>query len=163
MYPKLRNLAFPYVCDDTRVWAHWNHSFQRYLSYLVPVSCVFTSRVPSGLTVGSGCSLMAAGWQVFFPSWVPSGLTSSPSVVTVITKTVTSFVYWCGKKYSISQLLHWLTILGPEWGLWPARNSDLNPMDDPTCTRKLLMTTEQGLPSTIWEQTSVCQDHSLSF
>ena len=27
-----------------------------------------------------GCSLMAAGWQVFFPSWVPSGLTSSQSV-----------------------------------------------------------------------------------
>ena len=45
------------------------------LSYLGPVSCVFTSGVPSGLTTGSGCSLRAARWQVFFPSWVPSGLT----------------------------------------------------------------------------------------
>ena len=31
------------------------------------------------VSVRSGCSLMAARWQVFFvPSWVPSGLTSSP-------------------------------------------------------------------------------------
>ena len=36
-----------------------------HLSYLGPVSCVFTSWVSSGLTVGSGCSLMAARWQVF--------------------------------------------------------------------------------------------------
>ena len=36
-----------------------------------------TSWVSSGLTMGSGCSLMAARWQVFFPSWVPSGLSSS--------------------------------------------------------------------------------------
>ena len=27
---------------------------------------------------------MAAGWQVFFPPWVPSGLTSSPSAVAAI-------------------------------------------------------------------------------
>ena len=47
------------------------------LSYQGPVSCVFTSWVSSGLTVGSGCSLMAAGWQVCVPSWVSSGLTSS--------------------------------------------------------------------------------------
>ena len=36
------------------------------------------------LTVGSGCSLMAANWQVFFPSWVLSGLTSSPSAMTAV-------------------------------------------------------------------------------
>ena len=44
-------------------------------SYLGLVSYVFTSCVSSGLTVGSGCSLRAARWQVFFPSWVPSGFT----------------------------------------------------------------------------------------
>ena len=47
------------------------------ISYLGPVSCVFTSWVSSGLTIGSGCTLMAARWQVFFPSWISSGLTSS--------------------------------------------------------------------------------------
>ena len=34
---------------------------------LGPVSCVFTSWVSSGLTIGSGYRLMAARWQVFFP------------------------------------------------------------------------------------------------
>ena len=41
--------------------AHWNHSFDVHLNYLGPVSYV-----SSWLTVGSGCSLMAARWQVFF-------------------------------------------------------------------------------------------------
>ena len=31
---------------------------------------------PAGLTIGSGCSLMAVRWQMAFLSWVPSGLTS---------------------------------------------------------------------------------------
>ena len=44
---------------------------------------VFTSWVSSGFTMGSGCSLMAARWQIVFPSWVPSGLTSSPSGVAI--------------------------------------------------------------------------------
>ena len=70
--------------EDTRVWAHWNHSFGMYLSYLGPGSCVFTSWVSSGLTLGSGCSLITAGWQVFFPSCVFSGHTSSSSMVTAI-------------------------------------------------------------------------------
>ena len=48
-----------------------------HLSYLGPVSCAFTSWVSSGLTVGSGCSLMAARWQGFFPSWVSLRLTHS--------------------------------------------------------------------------------------
>ena len=66
--------------EDVRVWACWNHSFGMHLSYLEPVSWVFTS------WDSSGCSLMSAinRWQVFFPSWVSSGLTSSPSVVAAI-------------------------------------------------------------------------------
>ena len=55
-----------------------------HLCYLEPVSCVFTSWISLGLTIGSGCSLLAARWQGFFPSWVPSELTSSPSVVAAI-------------------------------------------------------------------------------
>ena len=62
---KLRNIAFFFVWEDTRVWAHWNHFFDMHHSYLGPVSCIFTSWVSSGLTIGSGCSLMAARWQVF--------------------------------------------------------------------------------------------------
>ena len=52
--------------EDTRVWAQWNFSSDRHLGYLQPVSCVFTSLASLALTIGSGCSLMAARWQVFF-------------------------------------------------------------------------------------------------
>ena len=37
-----------------------------YLSSLVPISCIFPSWVFSGLSIGRGCCLMAARWQVFF-------------------------------------------------------------------------------------------------
>ena len=59
--------------------SHWNHSFDKYLSSLGRVSCVFTSWVSSGSPWG-----VAAVWRLLdgryslFPSWVPSGLTSSP-------------------------------------------------------------------------------------
>ena len=46
--------------------------FLHALSYLGPVSCVFTSWISSGLTIGSGCSLMAARWQIFFVSFLSS-------------------------------------------------------------------------------------------
>ena len=62
--------------ENARLWDHWNHFSDMHLGYLGPVSCVLTSWASSGLTVGSGCSLMAAGWQVFFPSQVSSGLTA---------------------------------------------------------------------------------------
>ena len=78
-YPKLRNLVLFYAWEEARVWAHWNHSFDRHLSSLGPISHVVTSWVSSGLPVGNGCSLMAARWQVFFPSWVSSGVASSMS------------------------------------------------------------------------------------
>lgn len=75
---------FFYVWDEARIWAHWNHSFDRHLTYLGPVSSVFTSWVFSGLNIGSSCSLMAPRGQVFFLSWVPSRVISSPSAVTAI-------------------------------------------------------------------------------
>ena len=74
-YVNLRNLVLLYVWEVARVWVHWNHSFDMHLSSQGPASCIFSSWVSSGLTIGSGCSLMAARWQVLFPSWVPSGLT----------------------------------------------------------------------------------------
>ena len=52
------------------------------------LSFVFMSWASSGLTMESGCSLMADGWQVFLPSWVPSGSPAHhpwwlPSLMTV--------------------------------------------------------------------------------
>ena len=103
-YPKLRNLAFFHVWEDARVWAHWNHFFW-YAPQLSGASIlVFTSWVSSEFIVGSGCRLMAARRQVFFPSWVPSGSSQLTTVGVQSLATVTSFVYWCGRKYSISQL-----------------------------------------------------------
>ena len=99
--PKLKNWVLFYVWEDARVWAHWNHSFDMHLSSLGPVSCVFTSWVSSGLTVGSGCSLMAPRWQVFFPSWVPSGLTSWPSIVAADDCDILCLLIW--RRYSVSQ------------------------------------------------------------
>ena len=80
-----------------------------HLSYLGPESCVFTSWISSGLPVGSGCSQMDARRQVFLPSWVPSGLTSSPFKAAVIADDSDILVYWYGRKYYIShpQCLIW--------------------------------------------------------
>ena len=105
-YPKLRNLALFYVWEDARVWAHWNQSFGMQPSYLGPVSRVSTSWVSSGLTTGNGCSLMAARGQVFLPSWVSWGVTSSPSVVAGISGDCNIFVIpsLYDRKYSISYL-----------------------------------------------------------
>ena len=84
-YPKLRNLALCGVWEDARVWPHGTHSFDRHFSSLGPESCTFTPWGSSGLPVGSGCGLRATRWQVFWASWVPSGLTSSPFMVAAIT------------------------------------------------------------------------------
>ena len=59
-------------------------SFLWYAPHLFGANVFFTFWVSSGFTVGRGCSPMAARRQAFFPSWVPSGLTSSPSVVAAI-------------------------------------------------------------------------------
>ena len=68
-YPKLRNLALFYIWEDARVRAHRNHSLDMHLSYLGPVPCVLTSWVSSGLTMGSGCSLMVGRWHLFLPEF----------------------------------------------------------------------------------------------
>ena len=49
--------------------------------------------------------LMAAIWQELLSSWVPSGLTSSPSVVAAIAGDCDIRVYWYGRKYFISHPL----------------------------------------------------------
>ena len=74
-YPRLRNLAVFYVWEDARVWAGWNHSFYRLLSYSESASCVFTSWAPWGLTIGSSWSLMTARSPVLFSFLDALGLT----------------------------------------------------------------------------------------
>ena len=61
---------------------------------------------------------MAARWQVFFPSWVPSGLISSPSMVAAIADDCDIFAYWYGKNISFltsftlfCQFKSWYSIL----------------------------------------------------
>lgn len=49
----------------------------RCASALWPASCVLASWALAGLTLGSHCSLVAARWLLFFPSWAPSKLTGS--------------------------------------------------------------------------------------
>ena len=46
------NWVLFYVWEDAKGWAHWNHSFDMYLSCLGPASCVFPSWVSSACTVG---------------------------------------------------------------------------------------------------------------
>ena len=71
-----------YVWEDARVWDHWNQSFHLH-SDLGPVSCfhlrTFLMAHPWGVA-----AVWWWLWQGFFPSWLPSELTSSPSVVALI-------------------------------------------------------------------------------
>ena len=58
---KLRNVAFC-VWDDVSLWAHWVHSFHRYLSYLGPIlfpssPCFLCSPSSSAIPVGVAASL----------------------------------------------------------------------------------------------------------
>ena len=79
-YPKLRHLVLFCIREDAKIWAHWNTFFDTHLSYLGPVSCVFTSRVSLELTIGSGCS---AVWlldgRYFSTFWITLGFISSPA------------------------------------------------------------------------------------
>jgi len=56
------------------IWAHWNHSFDKHISYMGPVSCVFSSWVPLGTS--SGVATVAESWMVgiLFLTWGNSGL-----------------------------------------------------------------------------------------
>ena len=73
---------------------------QMCISGLGPVSCVFTSWVSTGLTVGSGCSLVAVRWQVFFSSWVLLGTCAHVGGLQALI-IVTSFVYRYERQYFI--------------------------------------------------------------
>ena len=68
--------------------------------YAPQISCVFTSWVSTGFTVGSGCSLVAARWQVFFSSWVPLGTSAHVGGLKALI-ILTSFVYRYENQYFI--------------------------------------------------------------
>ena len=68
-----------------------------------PLSWFSMSWGSSGLTVGSCCSLMAAGWQVFFPSLISSGLTRSWPMMFVIADDCDTLCLLIDREYSIYQ------------------------------------------------------------
>ena len=75
---KLMNLALFSIPKDTKVWAHWNHSFEYAPQILGPVSCAFSFWVSSGCTfVGKELHQLRAGQLAAHlpPSWVSSWLT----------------------------------------------------------------------------------------
>ena len=80
----LRNLARFYVWEYARVWAHWDRSFDRHLSSLGLISHVFTSRGSWGSPQGVATVWGLPDGRCSLPSWVSSGLTSSPSVVAIV-------------------------------------------------------------------------------
>ena len=53
---KLMNLAFFLRWEDARVWAHWNHSFDRHLIYLGPISYFSPSWISLRCPFGGSCS-----------------------------------------------------------------------------------------------------------
>ena len=94
--------AFLYM-GRSKVWAHWNHSFDMHLSCLGSVSCIFTFWVFSGITVGSGTVWWLLDGRYFF--WVSSGLRSS-CWRTVFADDCNILVDWYGRTYSISHRLY---------------------------------------------------------
>ena len=78
------HFSFTWVWEDARIWTQWNHCFDMQLTISEASSLCFHA-LSSFRAHHSGCHLMAARWQVFFPSWVPSGLISSPFMVVAIT------------------------------------------------------------------------------
>ena len=67
-----------------KVWAHWNHSYDMPLSYLGPISCVFSSWIH-----------FLDGSKNLFPSWATSGLTFRVAAM------------WWLDDYNILSLLIW--------------------------------------------------------
>ena len=100
--------AFLYM-GRCRVWAHWNHAFEMYLSHQGSVPCVLTSW---GLTPGRGCSLRAARWQGFFGSFLSSLRGHQCQRWLQSLMTVTSFVHWYGRQYFISQYYWCYLVVG---------------------------------------------------
>ena len=113
-----------------KFWAHWNHSFDVHLSYLGPISCVFTSWVFHREWLQSdGCYIAGI---FFFPSQFPSGSMAHAWKWLQSRMTVTYFVYWFGRQYFISLMgefegtLMYLNGLYIKWS-WNWNTSDLNP------------------------------------
>lgn len=99
----------PFLWEDAKFWTHWNHSFDMDLSYLVPVSCIFTVWIFSGLALRSGCSPTAARWLVyFFLSWVPSEFTGLPLEMAALADCcdILCFVYLTTAWADSSEILH---------------------------------------------------------
>ena len=48
-----------------KIWAYWNHSLDMYLSYLGPLSCVFSSESPQGALLEVAMMWWLDGWNIY--------------------------------------------------------------------------------------------------
>ena len=74
--PNVRNFVLFYVWEDARVWAHWNHSFDIPQLSGASILCFYIPSHHKECWKSAGCYTA----DIPFPSWVLSGLTSSPLV-----------------------------------------------------------------------------------
>ena len=65
---QVKELVLFYVWKDARVWAHWNHSFNKHLSSLGPVPCAFSSWVSSECTSGEPAAVDCLMAGILFPT-----------------------------------------------------------------------------------------------
>ena len=85
------NVVLLYILEDSRIWVHWNHCFNMHLPgasilHLISTFNILHINILSFFRAYQGEWLQfdAARWQGFFPSWVPSGLISSPAEMAAI-------------------------------------------------------------------------------
>ena len=93
-YLKLRNLTFLFVWEDASIWAHWNHSFHMYLSYLGPASCFLSFS-------GGIQQLLDRRHQALFSLSDTLWAQKFTFRGAEITDGCDSLVYWYGRKYSV--------------------------------------------------------------
>ena len=94
------NLVLFYVWEDPRHRAPWNHSLDTHPSCLGPVPWASHPEGSRMEGVAAVCRLLDGRYS-WFPSWVPSGLTSSlhHHMWLQLLRAVTAFVYWYGRQY----------------------------------------------------------------
>ena len=101
-----------------RVHHDWATKHTCLFSYLRPVSRVLTSWVFSGLTIGSGCSLMVSEMAAILLPEFPGAYQLTIKWLLQSLMTVASFVYRYGRKYSISYLLLPRSLNPDPWKQW---------------------------------------------
>jgi len=116
-----------YVWEDARVWAHWNHSLHMPLRYLGPVSC-FSHPPPHKLLSAHHRKWLQPDISQITGIILLPGCSRGSEIQVWRTGSADicdSLVYWCDRKYSISQNHYYKTPHYPfqvdtqSWGPYP--------------------------------------------